>query len=172
MKLRALKTIHTGVVEVILPGCVFDMTDEKEIAFLKQHEAVEEVAAVRAEKALADNGENGEETGSEAGENGTDETNGTDGSGENGLDESEESEEDLSGESAESIINIEPLIPEPEIETELGIPGVSADIEKVLIDAGFDSVEKLKGATVEQLVALPKVGYARASKILEWARKA
>lgn len=46
------------------------------------------------------------------------------------------------------------------------IDGIGNDTIEVLCEAGFTTLESLKSVTTEQLVALPKVGYSKAKKIL------
>jgi transcription termination/antitermination protein NusA len=51
------------------------------------------------------------------------------------------------------------------------LPGIGKKQIETLVSAGYDSVEKIAGATKEQLMELPKIGEKTADKILSAARE-
>lgn len=58
----------------------------------------------------------------------------------------------------------------PPVEINAGpfqIPGVDSSAIAALVKTGYPSLDSLKGATLETLMALPKIGYTKANKILE-----
>ncbi|MBI5123849.1 MAG: KH domain-containing protein, partial [Candidatus Omnitrophica bacterium] len=62
--------------------------------------------------------------------------------------------------------------PEPRKESRLtDLEGVGPKIEKVLVDAGYDSVDKIKTLTVEDLTKLEGIGKKTAEKILKSAQE-
>ena len=50
--------------------------------------------------------------------------------------------------------------------------GIGPKVEKILRTAGYDTVEKIKVLTVEDLVKLEGIGEKTADKILKSAKKA
>jgi DNA ligase (NAD+) len=53
----------------------------------------------------------------------------------------------------------------------LSIPLCATSTMQVLVDAGFDTIEKLRAATAEQLQAVPGMGPKRAEAFVAWMRK-
>lgn len=53
----------------------------------------------------------------------------------------------------------------------LSIPLCATSTMQVLVDAGFDSIEKLRAASVESLQAVPSMGPKRAEAFVTWMRK-
>lgn len=52
-----------------------------------------------------------------------------------------------------------------------GLDGVGAKIEKILVGAGYDTVEKIKNLTIEDLTKLEGIGKKTAEKILKSAKE-
>lgn len=180
MEFKVLKTICTGL-ETILPGGEITLENQADIDWLILNNAISGVnvakptiGPVQAAALAASVAEIAGNSGS-AKETDTDESGNTDSEDDQDTDEPGRTDEtDLTDEGAESRINTEPLMTEVTevIPGTLGIACVNADIEKVLFDAGFNSIAKIKSASIEQLVALPKIGYAIGRKIMAEVNKA
>jgi hypothetical protein len=50
------------------------------------------------------------------------------------------------------------------------IPGIDHLIIDILVNGGYKSIDDLKSVSLESLVALPKIGYNKAKKIVEYVK--
>ena len=53
----------------------------------------------------------------------------------------------------------------------MGLEGVGPKVEKVLIAAGYDTIEKIKNLTAEDLTKLDGIGAKTAEKIIKSAKE-
>lgn len=90
-----------------------------------------------------------------------------------GIDESNiDIEEGLSIENEVDISNFKVVEEEPvNVRTgEYQIPGINHTVVDILVKNKYTTLNSLKGISVETLVALPKIGYSNAKKIVEYIK--
>ena len=61
-------------------------------------------------------------------------------------------------------------LPLPVTEGPYQIPGIDSNAINVLVKAGYKTIDSLKGIKIDALIALPKIGYQKATKIAEFVK--